>query len=85
MKDRDALATRLEAAAAVLRDIQIHNAGGDPALMANADRAKEVGALARSFGHERGLAAFAAIEKALTALNRQANTKIVADWVALNL
>ena len=85
VKDRDALAARLEAAAAILRDIQIHNAGGDLATMANADKAREVGALARSFGHERGLAAFAAVEKALTALNRQANTKIVADWVALNL
>ena len=85
VKDRDALAARLEAAAAILRDIQIHIAGGDPATMANADKAREVGALARSFDHERGLAAFAAVEKALTALNRQANTKIVADWVSLQL
>lgn len=85
VKDRDALAARLEAAASVLRDVQIHAAGGDASLMANADRAADVTALARTFGNERGLDAFAAIDKALTALDRQANTKLVADWVAMNL
>jgi len=85
VKDRDALAARLEAAASVLRDIQIHTSGGDVSLMANADRADDVAALARVFGPERGLDAFSAIEKALTALDRQANTKLVADWVAMTL
>ncbi len=85
VKDRDALGARLEAAASLLRDVQILVAGGDASLMANADMAKEVGVLARAYDRERGLEAFAAIDKALTALNRQANTKIVADWVALNL
>ncbi len=85
VKDRDALAARLEAAASFLRDIQILVAGGDASLLANADMAKEIGTLTRAFDRERGLQAFAAIERALTALNRQANTKIVADWVALNL
>lgn len=85
VKDRDALAARLEAAASFLRDVQILVAGGDASLMTNADMAKEVGQLARAFDRERGLEAFAAIEKGLTALNRQANTKIVADWVSLHL
>ncbi|MEX2270335.1 MAG: hypothetical protein WD690_02610, partial [Vicinamibacterales bacterium] len=85
VKDRDALAARLEAAAAFLRDMQILIAGGDPASLTNADMAQEIATLARSFDRERGLAAFAAVERGLTALDRQANTKIVADWVALNL
>ncbi|MDQ3068411.1 MAG: DNA polymerase III subunit [Acidobacteriota bacterium] len=85
VKDRDALAARLEAAAAFLRDMQILNAGGDPSLLTNADMAGELAGLARVYGHERGLAAFAAVERALSALNRQANTKIVADWIALTL
>jgi DNA polymerase-3 subunit delta' len=85
VKDRDALAARLEAAASVLRDMQILVAGGDASLLANADMAKEIGTLARAFDRERGLQAFGAIERALTALKRQANTKIVADWVALHL
>lgn len=85
VKDRDALAARLEAAASFLRDVQILVAGGDASLLTNADMAKEVGQLARAYDRERGLEAFAAIEKALTALNRQANTKIVADWVSLHL
>lgn len=85
VKDRDALAARLEAAASLLRDVQILTAAGDASLMANADMAREVGLLARAYDRERGLDAFAAIDKALTALNRQANTKIVADWISLHL
>lgn len=85
VKDRDALAARLEAAAAFLRDMQILIAGGDTSTLTNADMAAEIATLATSFNRERGLSAFAAVERALTALNRQANTKIVADWVSLNL
>ena len=85
VKDRDALAARLEAAAAFVRDMQILTAGGDRAMLTNADMAGELATLARSFDRERGLAAFAAIDRALNALDRQANTKIVADWVALSL
>ena len=85
VKDRDALAARLEAAAAFLRDMQILIAGGDRATLTNADMASEIATLAKSFDRERGLNAFAAVERGLTALNRQANTKIVADWVSLNL
>ena len=85
VKDRDALAARLEAAAAFLRDVQILIAGGDRTTLTNADMAGEIAKLARSFDRERGLKAFAAVERGLEALDRQANTKIVADWVALNL
>jgi DNA polymerase III subunit delta' len=85
VKDRDALAARLEAAAAFLRDMQILTAGGEPSALTNADMAAELAALAKSFDRERGLKAFDAVEQALNALNRQANTKIVADWVALAL
>ena len=85
VKDRDALAARLEAAAAFRRDLQILIAGGDQATLTNSDMAREIATLAKSFDRERGLNAFAAVERALTALDRQANTKIVADWVALHL
>jgi DNA polymerase-3 subunit delta' len=85
VKDRDALAARLEAAAAFLRDAQVLTAGGDRALLTNGDMADAIAQLARTYDRERGLAAFAAIDRALAALNRQANTKIVADWIALNL
>lgn len=85
IKDRDALAARLEAAAAFIRDMQVLAPGGDRALLTNADMADDLARLARVYTHERGLAAFAAVDRALNALGRQANTKIVADWVALNL
>lgn len=85
VKDRDALAARLEATAACLRDMQVLAAGGDRAMLTNADMADDLAKLARAFPRERGLAAFEAVARAISALNRQANTKIVADWIALNL
>ena len=85
IKDRDALATRLEAAAAFIRDMQVLTAGGDRSMLTNADMADDLAKLSRSFDRARGLAAFETVEKGLNALARQANTKIVADWVALNL
>ena len=39
----------------------------------------------RPFGGERGARAFAAVDRALVALDRNAGVKIVADWLVLQL
>jgi hypothetical protein len=41
--------------------------------------------LLRSYDHDRILGAFAAVDKALNALDRNASPKIVADWLAFQL
>jgi hypothetical protein len=41
--------------------------------------------LLRWFDSDRALRAFAAVDRALAALERNASPKIVADWVALQI
>ena len=41
--------------------------------------------LAPAFDGERGARAFAAVDRALVALDRNASVKIVADWLVLQL
>jgi DNA polymerase III subunit delta' len=83
--DRDALAQSLRALATILRDLGILGAGGNTAGLANADLKGQLQGLARSFGHDRLLASFAAVDRALNALDRNASPKIVADWLAFQI
>ena len=53
--------------------------------MVNVDLEPSLARLLPSFGAERTVRAFAAIDRALDALDRNASPKIVADWVVLNL
>jgi hypothetical protein len=39
----------------------------------------------RSFDNERSLRAFAAVDRALNALDRNASPKIVADWLSFQI
>ena len=39
----------------------------------------------RSFDGDRAVRAFSAVDKALTALERNASPKIVADWLAFQI
>ena len=82
---RDALATHLRALHAMLRDIGVVSALGTDRAVANIDRRPVLARLAPSFDRERLLRGFSAIDQALTALDGNANPKIVADWVALRL
>jgi DNA polymerase-3 subunit delta' len=75
-EDRERLATKLRAMSSLLRDVEVLSAGGpgEPAL----DRLN-------AFRGERGVRAFAAVDRALWALERNAGAKIVADWVVFQL
>jgi DNA polymerase-3 subunit delta' len=83
--DRDALGQGLRALATILRDVGLVGAGGDSGALANADLKNDLQGLARAFGPDRLLAAFAAVDRALNALDRNASPKIVADWLALQI
>ena len=45
----------------------------------------DLSALARNFAGDRARAAFGAVDRALTALERNAGTKVVAEWLAVQL
>jgi DNA polymerase-3 subunit delta' len=86
--DRDELRRRLRALASMLRDlavIGVQQAGVDESALANADLREPLTRLSRSFDRERVTRAFAAIDRALDAIDRNASPKIVADWLAFQL
>ena len=68
----------------LLRDVALIAAGADRRALANSDVEPLLGRLS-AFEGERGVRAFAAIDQALAALERNAGIKIVADWVALQV
>ena len=83
--DRDDVSRRLLAMSSLLRDLGVLAAGADTAKLANADLEPQLQALRRTFDARRALEAFAVVDRALAALDRNASPKIVADWVTLHL
>ena len=82
--DRDALSTTLRAMASLLRDAALLATRADRNALTNADLAPALERLSLFHG-ERGIHAFAVVDEALAALERNAGVKIVADWVAVAL
>ena len=83
--DREQLASHLRAIAVLLRDVEVLATGADERLLAQPGDRPLLDRLTRAFRGERGLRAFAAIDRALAALERNAGVKVVADWVAVQL
>jgi DNA polymerase-3 subunit delta' len=83
--DRDQLSAHLKAMASLLRDVEALATGADAATLANPDAKPALERLVPSFKGDRGLAAFAAIDRALEALDRNSGVKVVADWLVLQL
>jgi DNA polymerase-3 subunit delta' len=84
MKARDHVAMHLRAMSSIVRDVELLSAGGDAGTLANADVRPALERLT-AFRGRRGVEAFAAIDRALAALDRNAGVKIVADWLVLQL
>jgi DNA polymerase-3 subunit delta' len=83
--DREQLASELRAMASILRDVELLAAGGDTGTLANPDMRADLERLVGTYRGARGTRAFAAIDQAITALERNAGIKIVADWVMFQL
>ena len=86
--DRDELRRRLRALASMVRDLGVLGAQApdiDARCLANADLREPLRRLAGSFDRERVSRAFAAIDRALEAIDKNASPKIVADWLAFQL
>jgi DNA polymerase-3 subunit delta' len=83
--ERDQLAACLRALGSLLRDVGILATGGDARLIGNTDLEAELTSLARTFDSRRSAKAYAAVDEALAALERNASPKIVADWLVLQL
>ncbi len=83
--ERDALGGHLHAIAALLRDVSLVAANGDRAAVANVDLMPALESLAPAFDRDRSINAFAAINRALEALDYNASPKTVADWIVLQI
>jgi DNA polymerase-3 subunit delta' len=83
--ERDQLATHLRAMAVLLRDVEVLATGADERTLANADVRPALERLTTAYRGERGTRAFAAVDRALFALQRNAGAKLVADWLVLQL
>jgi DNA polymerase-3 subunit delta' len=83
--ERDQLAACLRAMASLLRDIGVAGMRGESAVLANADLAPQLRALAPAFDSDRIVRAYASVDQALMALERNASPKVVADWLVLHL
>jgi DNA polymerase-3 subunit delta' len=86
--DRDELRRRLRALASMVRDLGVLGAQApeiDARCLANADLGEPLRRLTGSFDRERVSRAFAAIDRALEAIDKNASPKIVADWLAFQL
>jgi DNA polymerase-3 subunit delta' len=83
--DRDDLFRRLLALSSLIRDLGLLVSRADDRALANTDLKPQLQALLRSFDGDRAIRAFATVDRALSALDRNASPKIVADWLALNI
>jgi DNA polymerase-3 subunit delta' len=84
-RSRDDVGLILRMAASMLRDVELLNTGGDPVALANGIIADELSSLTRAYAGDRARDAFAAVDKAIAALERNAGPKVVADWLATQI
>jgi hypothetical protein len=71
--------------ASLLRDLALVSQGGSVGELANGDLAADLHDLGASFGCERSLRAFAAADRAVAALRRNASPKLVAAWLSVHM
>ncbi len=84
-RSREDLAAVLRLAASMLRDIEVINAGADQGVLANPLILDDLSTLAGAFAGDRARSAFGAVDRALMALERNAGTKVVAEWLAVQI
>jgi DNA polymerase-3 subunit delta' len=82
---REELSARLDAMSALLRDIGVLSSRADRGRLANADLSSALDGLAPAFAGRRLTRAFTVVDDARAALGRNANQKVVADWLVLRL
>lgn len=83
--DRDELARRLRLLSSMLRDLGVLLSRADGQSAANADLKPALERLLPSFDGDRTIRAFSAVDRALSALDRNASPRIVADWLAFQI
>ena len=84
-RTRQDLAVVLRLMASMLRDLEAINSGADRVVLANPAVIDALEPLAPAYQGDRARAAFGAVDRALTALERNAGIKVVAEWLAVQV
>jgi len=84
-RTREDVAIVLRLMASMLRDLEAINAGADRSVLANPLLTGDLESIARAYSGDRARAAFGAVDRALTALERNAGTKVVTEWLAVQM
>jgi len=84
-RTREDVAIVLRLMASMLRDLEAINAGADRSILANPLLTSDLETLARAYSGDRARAAFGAVDRALTALERNAGIKVVTEWLAVQV
>ncbi|MGE3274356.1 MAG: ATP-binding protein [Vicinamibacterales bacterium] len=84
-RPREDIGLVLRLAASMLRDLEVLHAGVDPRLLANPALADDLAPLQRAYDGPRARAAFMAVDRALFALERNAGSKVVAEWLVMQI
>jgi DNA polymerase-3 subunit delta' len=81
-RTRDEMTLVLRLVASMLRDVELIKSDGDPRALANPVISEELERLVRAFEGDRARDAFGAVNRGMAALERNAGTKVVAEWLA---
>jgi DNA polymerase-3 subunit delta' len=84
-EERERMAACFRTLASLLRDLGLLAVGADARMLANPDARPQLDALSSSYDDRRTARAYAAVDEAIAALERNASPKIVADWLVLQL
>jgi hypothetical protein len=84
-RDRREVGLILRVVASMLRDIELLNSDADARLLANGALADQLRRIMRAYAGDRARTSFGAVDRAVAALERNAGTKVVVDWVALQI
>ena len=84
-RERAEVALTLRLLSSMLRDIELLNAGAADQLLANPTLRNRLQKVAKAYGGDRARASFVVVDEAVIAVHRNAGTKVVADWLAVNL
>src|SRR6185503_11770250 len=84
-RTREDVGIVLRLIASMLRDLEAINSGADRSVLANPLLTGDLESIARAYSGDRARAAFGAVDRALTALERNAGTKVVTEWLAVQM
>lgn len=84
-RGREEIILTVRVLATMLRDIELLKSGADRRALANPDIAEDLSALTTAFAGDRARDAFASADKAIVALTGNAGSRVVSEWLALQI